>query len=271
MGYNDAQKMWAKRYNGRNGFTIVELLVVIIVIAILAVLVVVAFREVQRNAAKSVTLDTIKKVSEAVRVEHVFNRDAPVVIPADFKQPESVEVTLKMTSGEHYSGLSPVQNGVLFHKICTELIADPQYSVIHAREGGGTSSVVMRCDDSIAANKLQITGWDSKNWMTPVTQSAIQSYIDSVPYDSWWTDRQAVVRGFYTALMTEYSARGGTWPVTSFWDPLANEWSGVKKQELPAPDPSDSNNYCLAAVHRTYTDILYRVKGTVGSIESGGC
>ncbi|MGE5298733.1 MAG: hypothetical protein ACM3KF_01710 [Acidobacteriota bacterium] len=222
-------------------------------------------------AANSVTMDTIKKASDAVRVQRTFNRDAPAAIPTDVKSPDSVNLTLTMVDGEHYSGLSPVQNGVLFHKICTELIADPQYSVIHAREGGGTSSVVMRCDDNISGNSLLITGWDSRTWNVPVTQATIQSYIDSVPYDAWWTDRQAVVRGFYTALMAEYSARGGTWPVTSFWDPWANEWSGVKKQELPAPDPSDSNNYCLVAVHRTYTDILYRVKGTVGTIEPGGC
>lgn len=222
-------------------------------------------------AANSVTMDTIKKASDAVRVQRTFNHDAPVAMPTDFRAPDSVSVTLTTISSEHYSGLSPVQNGVLFHKICTELIADPQYSVIHAREGGGTNSVVMRCDDNISAGSLLITGWDSRTWSVPVTQAAIQSYIDSVPYDSWWVDRQEVVRSFYTALMTQYTARGGSWPVTSFWDPWANEWSGIKKQELPAPDPSDSNNYCLVAVHRTYTDILYRVKGTVGTIEPGGC
>ena len=263
--------MWAYRYKQPNGFTVVELLIVIIVVAILTAIVTVAFRGVQRNAANSVTMDTIKKASDAVRVQRTFNRDAPAAIPTDVKSPDSVNLTLTMVSGEHYSGLSPVQNGVLFHKICTELIADPQYSVIHAREGGGTSSVVMRCDDSIAANKLQITGWDSKNWMTPVTQSAIQSYIDSVPYDSWWTDRQTVVRGFYMALMTQYAARGGSWPITSFWDPWANQWSGVPKEELPAPDATDASNYCLVATHRKYTDIVYHVMGTVGAVQPGGC
>ena len=107
--------------------------------------------------------------------------------------------------------------------------------------------------------------------MTPVTQSTIQSYVDSVPYDSWWTDRQSVVRGFYTALMAQFSARGGNWPITSFWDPWANQWSGVHKEELPAPDAVGTDSYCLAAAHRKYTDIIYHVIGTTGSIEPGTC
>ena len=263
--------MWAYRYKQPNGFTVVELLIVIIVVAILTAIVTVAFRGVQRNAANSVTMDTIKKVSDAVRVQRTFNHDAPAAIPTDVKTPDSVNLTLTMVDGEHYSGLSPVQNGVLFHKICTELIADPQYSVIHAREGGGTNSVVMRCDDNISAGSLLITGWDSRTWSVPVTQAAIQSYIDSVPYDSWWVDRQEVVRSFYTALMTQYTARGGSWPITSFWDPWANQWSGVPKEELPAPDASSPNNYCLAATHRTYTDVAYHVIGTVGAVQPGGC
>ena len=263
--------MWAHRHKQPNGFTIVELLIVIIVVAVLAVIITVSFRGLERKAANLVTMDTIKKASDAVLVQRTFDQDAPVAIPTDVRPPESVDLRLTMINSEHYSGLSPVQNGVLFHRVCTELIADPQYSVIHAREGGGTSSVVMRCDDSIAANKLQITGWDSKNWMTPVTQTAIQGYIDSVPYDSWWTDRQTVVRGFYTALMTQYTARGGSWPITSFWDPWANQWSGVPKEELPAPDASDPGNYCLVATNRKYTDIIYHVVGTVGEIQPGGC
>lgn len=263
--------MWADRNKKPSGFTVVELLIVIVVIAILVALVTVAFRGIQHNAANSLTMDTIKKASEAVRVERVFNRDAPAAIPVDFRASDSVNLTLTNLTGEHYSGLSPVQNGVLFHKICTELIADPQYSTIHAKTGGGTSSVVMRCDDNIQAGGLQITGWETKVWSTPVTQSALQSYIDSVPYDSWWTDRQTVVRGFYTALMTQYAARGGSWPITSFWDPWANQWSGVPKEELPAPDATDASNYCLAATHRKYTDIVYHVTGTVGVVQPGGC
>ena len=64
-------------------------------------------------------MDTIKKASDAVRVQRTFNRDAPAAIPTDVKSPDSVKLTLTLVSGEHYSGLSPVQNGVLFHKICT--------------------------------------------------------------------------------------------------------------------------------------------------------
>ena len=146
--------MWANKYAKQNGFTIIELVIVVVVIAILTAVISVGFRGVQHNAANSVTMDAARKASDAVWTSLVLNPGQPVAIPADFKASEDIQVTLTALSGEHYSGLSPIQNGVLFYTICTELIADPQYSVIHAREGGGTSSVVMRCDDSIAANKL---------------------------------------------------------------------------------------------------------------------
>ena len=57
-------------------------------------------------AANSVTMDTIKKASDAVRVQRTFNHDAPAAIPTDVKTPDSVNLTLTMVSGEHYSGLS---------------------------------------------------------------------------------------------------------------------------------------------------------------------
>src|SRR5690606_34030701 len=82
-------------------------------------------------------------------------------------------------TGAHYENLSEVQNGVLFYDICEELIADAAYSEIHSADGTQTQSVVMRCDDSIAANKLLITGWDSRPWNTPVTREQIQDYMNS--------------------------------------------------------------------------------------------
>lgn len=262
--------MWAKRTSKNHAFTVVELLIVVVVIAILATIVVVAYRGVQRSAARSLATDTIKKANQALKVEGVFNQGAPATLPANFKSPDSVSIVLS-SGGESYSGLSTIQNGVLFQKVCTDLIASPQYSTIHAREGGGTSSVVMKCDDNISANSLLITGWDSKTWTVPVTKATLQAYIDSVPYDSWWTDRQTVVRGFYSELIAQHTARGGSWPVASFWDPWANQWSGVQKQDLPAPNSANPNSYCLSATHLTYTDIVYHVSGSGGAIEQGAC
>lgn len=71
--------------------------------------------------------------------------------------------------------------------------------------------------------------------------------------------------------MSQYAARGGTWPITSFWDPWANQWSGVPKEELPMPDANNPNNYCVAATHRKYTDVSYHITGVTGAVEPGGC
>lgn len=258
-------------YKKERGFTVVELLIAVVIIAILVVISVVAYNGIQRNAAKAVTMNTLQSARKSVGSEVVFAGGGTPALPSDFQPSSDVDVSVVPMNGVRYNGLSAVQNGVLFYEICTELIADPQYSTIHAREGGGTSSVVMRCNDSISAGQLQITGWQTRNWSVPVTEAAIQNYINSVPYDSWWTDRQDVVRGFYTALKTLFVARGGTWPITSFWDPWANQWSGVPKQELPPPESTSKHNYCIVASHRKHTNLVFHTKGSNGAIVSGAC
>lgn len=262
MNYRPVQKQC--------GFTIVELLIVIVVIGILATIGAVSYNGINRRAASGSTMSDLRSAQQTMASQQAFTHAKPTALPSDIHSTDSVTLTF-VAGTSHYSGLSAVQNGVLFYTICKQLIADPQYSTIHAKSGGGTNSVVMSCDDSISAGGLQITGWDTKNWAVPVTQSAIQSYIDSVPYDSWWIDRQSVVRGFYSALISQFTASGGTWPITSFWDPWANQWSGVPKSDLPAPDSDGSDSYCIMAASVHFPDIIYHTVGSGGQIVSGAC
>lgn len=122
--------------NNRWGFTIVELLVVILVIAILAVLVIVAYNGVQRRAAEAVTRDALRQASNAITVNAKGSRATPTGLPSNYITPSSLEVTLTAISTQHYSGLSSVQNGVLFYDVCKDLVTNPQYSTIHAQSGG---------------------------------------------------------------------------------------------------------------------------------------
>ncbi len=186
-------------------------------------------------------------------------------------------IDLSAAGGEsslHYSNLSAVQNGVLFYEICEELISLEYYSTIHPLFGSGSSSVVMRCTDNINASSMLITGWESRTWSVPVTEEKIQNYIDSVPYDAWWVDRQTVVRGFYEELIARFIDRGGSWPITSFWD-YNNETWGVKKQALPEPDAINSSAgmgiYCIQVSHSKYSGIIYHTVGADGAIEEDGC
>ena len=259
------------------GFTLVELLIVCVVIAILATIGLAAYQGVQQRAANAAIFKDLKSASEQLGLSYVRSPDdfsSLDELPSDFEPNDDVKTQLVFGyGGVVYKNLSPVQNGVLFYEVCKELIADPQYSVIHAKDGNETKSVVMSCDDNIGDNILLITGWDSKDWQTNVTRTKIQTYVDSVPYDSWWIDRQDVVRGFYTELMNRFEAKGGTFPITSFWEPDANPWWGIPKEELPAPSPQPAGSkgsYCVQAYHVKFPDTIYKITED-DKVELGSC
>ena len=264
--------MLIKSAKGRvRGFTIVELLIVIVVISILATIVIAAYNGMQQRSARSVATGALKQAQNEVNVNTLSAKGAPPSsLPATVKIPDDVEMHYQIP-GNYYNDLSAVQNGVLFQSICEELVNDPEYSTIHSADGNQTSNVVMRCDDSISANSLLITGWNSRTWNTPLNKAPIEAYMASVPYDSWWVDKQDVIRGFYQALIDTFEERGGTWPITSFWDPWANQWSGVPKEELPEPVTDKLGGYCIQATHLDYPDTSYIVTNDDQDIREGTC
>ena len=259
----------------QGGFTVLELIIVIVVIAILASLVLVGYNGVQKHAASTATMSALDSARETIDTDIAYDEDhaVPDELPSSLPNPQDVVLTYKKTGGGKYTGLTAVQNGVLFHDICVELIADPYYSVIHAREGGGSSSVMMSCDNDVGYNRILVTGWESEKtkWYTPVKKETIQAYIDSVAYDNWWTDRQEVVRGFFTELINRFESRGGTWPITSFYDGTSDGSWGVKRQELPVLDMSAPAGYCLQAKSTKYDSVVYKVTNTNSRPEEGVC
>ncbi len=258
----------------KHGFTVLELLIVVAVIAILATVVYVGYNGTQKRAATTATMSALDNARETIDSDIAYdeNNAVPSSLPSSVPATKNVTLTYKTTGGGKYSGLTAVQNGVLFHDICVELIADSYYSTIHAKDGDGTSSVVMSCDDNVLHNVMLITGWDSKSWSTPLAKATLQAYISSVPADSWWTDRQSVVQGFYTELINRFEARGGTWPITSFWDPWATSSNGgVLKESLPALDTSTPAGYCLQAQSTSYSSIVYKVTNSSSQPVEGSC
>lgn len=262
------------------GFTIIELMIVIIIIAILTVIGAVTYHNVQKQAAENIMLGDLNNAStvlEQYALAHSGDFPDTAYLTTGLTTAKDVNLVVHSggATGPVYTGLSAVQKGVLFYTICEEAIADPALTVIHSVDGTQTHSVQHRCNDNIWAGGLQITGWDSRNWTTPVTRTAIENYMASVPTDSWWIDKQQVVRAFYQHLIDTYEARGGTWPITSFWDPWANQWSGVHYEPLPDLDgpngPLDEKSYCVQAYHAHYPDITLRITSDKLSPEPGTC
>ena len=255
----------------RAGFTLVELVIGIVVIGILSAISIVVYGGMQKESAKSVLISTLVDAQKLIKLNDIKNNSVPAALPSELKIPNDVAVTYIPGGGIKYSGLDAVQNGVLFHSICDDLSKDPAYATIHSSDGASTQSVIMSCEDNISANGIQITGWQTKNWTTPISRSQLESYISSVPYDSWWTDKQRVIRDFYTQLIVRFTNQGGTWPISSFWDPWANQWSGVQKEALPTPTTGEAGVYCIKATHNKYPDLSFYTSDKVDGAKEGNC
>lgn len=255
------------------GFTIVELIIIIAVIAILAVLSVVAYTGVTTGATRANLMHTLDQASTEMETLVATTRQLPNGIPAALQELQSDDVTLQFVpkGGPRYENLTPVQNGIAFYDICKELIADPSYSTIHG-QNGNTSTVMTSCDANVLRGNITIVSWDTKAWATPVTRQQLQSYIDSIPEDSWWVDKQDVMRGFYVEMIRRFESRGGTWPITSFWDPWAGPSnSGVPKETMPPMTTSNQASYCVSAVHNRYPDMTLIVTSDNTTPREGSC
>ncbi len=260
----------------KRGFTISELIIVIVTLAILASIVAVVYVDFTRKAAESSLMAALKQVLPVMERERVHSAAPLKELPTSIRSKEEDDITLRLvsTGGPYYTGLSPVQNAVLFYDICWELVADPEYQTIHAREGGDTQTLFSTCDPggtSTVRTKMTIQSWASLTPNVPVTRSFIQAEIDSIPYDSWWIDRQEVARKFYTELIDRFEGRGGTWPITTFWDHWATSTNGVLKQELPPLPAGTEAGYCVVAEHKKYPDMLYSITDSDAAPREGGC
>lgn len=254
------------------GFTVVELILVTVVIGVLAGIAIANFGNIRQSAINMAIKNDLKSATKAVKVESIRNRNTALAeLPTSFKPSKDIIVHYSPTSSVKYGSLTPVQNGVLFWTVCEELVADSQFSTIHSKDGKATDSVVMSCNKNIRADGLLIEGWSSRSWLRPVQKAQLQAYIDSVPSDSWWIDKQAVVRSFHQELIDRFESRGGTFPITSFWDPWANAWSGVHKEELPAPLPGPTNNFCIEAYHQDDPATKFHITAQGDQLLPGGC
>lgn len=260
---------------GRNasGFTIVELLIVVVIIAILAAITVAVYGGVRKQAASNLAASAASDASKAMAQKVIQGTHTQLGgLPDDLKIPDDISLIYTPLSSARYDGMNNIQRGVLFHDMCEMLIQDAKYSTVHSRDGSQVDTIVMSCDDNIQHNTMQITGWETRTWNTPVTKEQLEQYMTTVPYDPWWSDKQDVVRSFYAALIALYSTSGGTWPIASFWDAWATSSSGVQRQELP---PVESNSgvarYCITATHRQYTDISFIVTGDKLAPHQGSC
>jgi prepilin-type N-terminal cleavage/methylation domain-containing protein len=252
------------------GFTIVELLIVIVVIAILIIIAVVAYSNVTRSTDERAVQSDLRRASAEMARENVKGNGVyPTSLPATAQPSDDVSLEL-VRSGpvNFYPSLTSIQGGVLLSEICEQLVEEGVGQGVD--QGGTTRDYITGCgnwnDDS-----MQVTGWDSRVYGTPVSKQTLLSYADGYTVSNTWhkAAQETAVKTFYRSLINRFEMQGGTFPITSFWDYWATSSNGgVMKQDLPPPSPKQ--RFCLQGSSDRSADVIWHVT-EADTLQKGGC
>lgn len=245
-------------------------MIVVAVIGVLASIAVVGYNGAQKSATSATLRTDLGNTAKLMSASHMRMGAYPDVLPPEAKTSPGITLTLVNHSQGGYSGLTPVQNGVLFQNVCQQLV----------NEGYGTgTNLANQVEQYITGchvynnDAMQINGWNSRNFPVPISQNTIYSWYNAnITSDSWRPNKKAVFLAFATELSARYTSLGGVFPVASFWDPWASGSNGgVMNQPLPAPNaPSDPRSYCVEGSHVTYSTAILHITQQ-GKINDGPC
>ena len=244
-------------FNRRDGFTIVEIIVVIVTIAILAAISTVAYVGIKEKAVASSLMSDLDSAKKSLDMKSFVSAVAPE-LPDSYHPSKGNHVEMVKIDLPYYKDMTPVQNGVLFFDICNSLIDDGYGKGVN--QGGTTEKYITSCDVD-NNNMIQIKGWTGTNLSVPVQSNKLQQIADGLHYtDTWSPERESSEKLFYTTLNSRFVAQGGEYPITSFFDGV--DWADpryhVVIEDLPDPTPR-KDKYCIEAYNDSYPDMYYMI------------
>ena len=254
-------------YRQHPGFTVVELIVVIVSIAILATISSIAYIGAQKQATVATVQSDLDAAMTEVQREYRDTGEYPDTY--NFSTSNNNQLTvISSGAGVYYDTLTEVQKGVLLTDICDELLDEGAGQGLN--NGGNTMNYVISCD-VWNANRMQIEAWQTQQWSVPVQESALVDYANNYTgHDQQYTPAATeVVRNFYLSMVERYKARGGTFPITSFWDSWANGSNGGVPEE-PLPDGTTTQTICVEGTNPSHTDIVWHFTEEM-RLRSGPC
>lgn len=263
------------------GFTLVEILVTIAVLSILAGVVIISYSGWSKRAATTAITSDLVSAATAMQQTRNFSNRYPRSLDelaSSFKPSSHVSLSLSLSGVNDfpvYSNLSSTQNGVLFHSICDELVAEGYGK--GTNKGGGTEQYISGCN-VYDNDELQVnSAWNGHNLRTPVNSDALPGIVTSINYDdSWRPNRDQVEKDFYQTWHDRYQAMGGSYPVETFWDDWctgACAW-GVQKEPLPTPSStghSSGGSFCIQAISQRHSAVVKHIKSDSNEPADGPC
>lgn len=249
-------------------FTIVEILIIVTVIAIIASIAVVSYTGLTKLAISTAAQSDLKNVSTTMERALQKTGTFPETLPEEFTPSKNIAVTLVHSGAvPYYANLSTVQSGVLMAQICQELI-DGGYGK-GVSQGGQVRDYITGCGNW-NHNSMQITGWDSKVWPTPVAKQPLIDYGANFTAAAWDIDQERVMEEFYRLLVERYEQQGGAFPVTSFWDYWATSNNGGVMQQPLDPNAPRKPYFCAEATPTNHPELVWHITEK-GKIKLGGC
>jgi prepilin-type N-terminal cleavage/methylation domain-containing protein len=259
---HSVKKLFFNKLNKRlsDGFTIVELLIVIVIIAILATIIIIAYNGIQQRATVASLQSDLTNASTQLKLFQVDNTSYPLTI--DCTQPDSLtNKCLKIGSGSTYQYIANntipqtfclaetknnqsyniSQNGLVLASVCPILSLDA--TNIDSYPGSGTTWVDLsglRNDGTLVAG----VGYSSANGGaltfdgvgSYVSSATAQNYLDTVIIfepDFSYNTVSGIVELISNGTTTDESLRFhnangvGPWTISSVGN--SNDWS------YPAP------------------------------------
>lgn len=250
-------------------FTIVELIIIIVVIALIVVISVVGYNGVRNAAATRAVQSDLDRV--ASEMQHAYQKTGayPTSLPSDYKSTGNSTVTL-VKSGEtvYYQNLTPVQNGVLLSQICQDLVSEGVGKAVN--QSGTLTEYITGCGNW-NYNSMQVTGWNSRVWATPITSEQLLTYANNfTTNDNWNKVQETVVRNFFNQMVERHTQQGGIFPVTSFWDYWATTSNGgIMLQPLPT-NTQKRPYYCIEGKVTNAPDIIWKINENT-KLKKGMC